>query len=388
MPHRDDGEAARARAEALAQELEQVKAEHEALKRENDALKDPKAAANKPLPPPDDAPNQRDRDSTPPKPSIFLSAEEKRAANVRKLLLGASALGVLGVAAFMYHSNHQAVLVRQAYDKAVADRKALVERWRPLSSFEPCVREVELAEVATRTRAPTAWTEEEAYSFRAPDAKCVDAAQKLAEDGSVDAAARNALWSWIAVEKDLTEQSKTLNDYLLNRDFKEDALRSAPARLKAVLDVLDREHGAVLVVVRDVFPALRTLIRGYQGREDVAHGHSSAWWSVELGLEHWEIGEIAMRASGLRQGKPLDLPAIVDAIAAPVAAWTKHAADAPVDVRRIVRQSDGWTGVAIKDESPRSDLAWEVVRMGDNPMARMNAPGLAPEPVPPLRDDD
>ena len=36
MPHRDDTEAARARADALARELEEVKAEREALKREND----------------------------------------------------------------------------------------------------------------------------------------------------------------------------------------------------------------------------------------------------------------------------------------------------------------------------------------------------------------
>lgn len=386
MPHRDDSEAARARADALARELEEVKAEREALKRENDELKNPKPA--KKAEPERKPPTPETDDDAPPTRRHPDVAEDSGAMR-KKILWGVLAVAAVGgFAGFIHNKNRTYELQREAYQQAVAERNALRDRWRPLVSFEPCVRDAELGEMMARRGAPTDWTDAVGYSFRAPDAKCSLDAKELAKDDAVPAPARDALSSWMAIDAELDAKSKDLNDYLSNADFKEDHFRSAPGRWSAVASILDRRRAVIATVVRDAFPALRTLIRGYQTAEEKKNGRSAAWWGIELGLEHWQIAEVGFQASGIRDGRQPDLQALAKAMRPAVEAWIKHSADAPIEVRRRVRQNDYWTDRAV-DGNTRPDFAWDVNRTDNDPLAQItgDAPGLPPEPIAPPDDD-
>ncbi len=378
MPHRDDTEAARARADALARELEEVKAEREALKRENDELRNPKPA-KKAVKEEDPPPTQR-------MPNV--GTDERRALRTKIVWGVIAAAAVGGFVGFIVHKNRTYERQREAYQQAVAERNALRDRWHPLVKLEPCIRNAELGEASARSKGPTQWTESMGYSFRAPDPQCGSEADALAKDDAVPAPARDALRSWAAIDRELEAKSKDLNEYLSNGDFKEDGFRSAPGRWNAVVAVLDRRRPVIAAVVRDAFPALRTLIRGYQAAEETKNGRSAAWWDVELGLEHWQFAEVGFQASGVRDGRPPDLQAMAKAIRPAVEAWVKHASEAPLEVRRRVRQNDYWTDRAV-DGNVRPEFAWDVNRTDNDPLAQITSdpPGLPPEPVAPPDED-
>lgn len=380
MPHRDDVEASRARADALARELEEVKAEREALRRENDELKNPPPKKKKKEAPPEKEP-ESSRKQAP-------TDEERFQRKVRWIGYGVGAALIFGIGGFVCNHNRERARQKEAYEKANAEYEALDQGWHDLDGLEPCVRGAELTEARARAHAPVTWGE--SATVTAPEQECVTDADKLQARADLAPPARTALRAWVAIERELDGKAKALNEYVSNRDYKDDWFRAAPGMWAAVVDVLDRRRPVIAQLVRDAFPVIREEIRGYQRREETRHGKSIAWWSIELGIEHWEIGEIAMRASGVRDGKPLDREAMATAIKPAVEAWLKHAADAPIEVRRTVRGGDYWTDAVKSGGKMRDDFDWDVIRTDSNPLARnvTETPGLPEKPVPPPDEDD
>ena len=372
MPHRDDGEASRARAEALARELEEVKAEREALRRENEGLKNPKKPAETPKPKPKAKPKVE-----------TLNEEQKSERRASRIGFIAAAVVVVGIGGIVLYQGRKHARERADYENAVAAHDALERRWQPLIYLEPCVQGAVLTEANARARAPATW--DELHTVQAPLSQCVEHAKQLSTDDAVAAPARAALASWVTSEAELDEKGKALNDYVSHRDYKDDAFGAAPSLWRAVQDVLDRRRPIVAALVKDAFPALRELIRGYQAREEQAHGKSEAWWGIELGLELRDLAEIGFRASGIREGKPFDEAAFAAAIRPAALAWTKHAAAAPLEVRRKVRVSDGWA--TAKEGYVYPNVEWEVVSSRVDPLSGIAAPALPPVPPRPQDDD-
>ncbi len=381
MPHRDETEASRARADALAREVEELKAERDALTRENEKLK---KGPPKPEPPPPTPTPTREE-----KRDAALEKEEQTDRRAWMFGLGIGGVFIIGIASLIIHSERVQARKMEAYQQAQAEYDQVQGQWHYAQRFEPCVRRAELGGANLRERVPTTWGADTSTRYEAPHRQCDDDAKRIADDATLPAAARDAARAWVTAEADLDAKAARFNDYFSERDFKEDQFKSAPGLWAEVNAALVAQSKAASALARDTFPAVREKVRDNQRREEVLHGKSQAWWSIELGLEYWQLGETAIGASGIRDGKPIDRAAIIAAIKAPTAAWVLHADKAPIEIRRIVRAADYWTDPLAHGGALRPEIAWDVISVDVDPIGKLysEAPGLPPKPERPPDDD-
>ena len=340
-----------------------MKAERDALQKKNAELTAPKKKREPPPP-----------KSAPPK-------SERPKAGDGSGWTGWIIGGVVGTAfaAFMGYTIWRDHKLRADYERDRAEYDALHARWSPLVHLEPCVRARDVADISPRT-APAKWTEQTA-SFRASSYRsCADYTKKLVGDDGIPESTRGPLRAWLAADADLTAASKHFDDYLEHKDWMEDHFGAAPSLWKGVTDA--RGHELVpRHAVPATFAALRELIRGYQSREEQAKGKDDAWWRIELGLERWELAEVGLNASGIREGKRFDVEAFADAVRVPASAWVRHWADAPLEVRRALRD-ETWAvnlGTATSGQIFQS-LMEEYSSLFDG---ISEPPGMPKEPSPP-----
>jgi hypothetical protein len=377
VPHRDDVEAARARSDALAREVEELKAERDALARENERLA--KGAAEK-----KPAPALAPEESAKPDPG---AREAKRERNVRVTGFVIGGTLIVGLATLVHHNARETARKKADYESARAEYEHVQNQWRYAQRFEPCVRRAEVGAASLRERIPATWGESQPR-IEAPRSQCTDDAKHLGDDPSLPDAARAALLGWSAAEADLDVKSVRFNDYFSARDFKEDQYRRAPQLWADVSAALGAQRLAAIALARDAFPAIRAHLRDNQLREEKLHGKTNAWWSIEVGLELWQLGEVAIGASGIRDDQRIDREAVRVAIRTPTASWVLHAQSAPIEVRRIVRGADFWTEPLDHGGPLRDEILWDVISPDIDPIGKLgDVPGLPPEPRPPPDDD-
>jgi hypothetical protein len=373
---RDDHDAALARADALAAELERTRQERDALREKGEALE--AELANRPLPREQQKTVERARSSGAP-------------SSTRKAWLW----GIVGALAFVSLITALALRdrridqAREAWAAKREAREAYRRRWVALKSVEPCVRQVALAAVTARRYTPDkvdprtqiVWPFTENVA-----GNCLDGTRQLADDPALAPAARTALRGWVSVQRELAAPLGALAVYYDNGDWKEDNFASAPALWAPVLALLARQLDALATVRRDALPPITAELRGMQQAHEQQHGRDETWWRLELGLGLRAIADRSFDAGGVYAGRELDEGAAGLAVRGQVVDLLRATEQAPIELRRIIRKVDWITEPLVQGTPPRGEQPlWHLANLeGDLIGAAVHdhVPALPPDPGP------
>ncbi|HUS67123.1 MAG TPA: hypothetical protein VMZ28_21445 [Kofleriaceae bacterium] len=378
MTFRDDHDAALARAQALQTELERSEAERKRLEAEVAALKAPRPPrAKRPT-------KRRPRKSAPPP-----DARPGMSSATKVRLLWGAAGGLAIVIAFVVASMNDCSgqKAHEAWQARVRARDAHQERWRALASVEPCVRRV-VDTQARRVALDLSHPEQiDGYAISQLVANCTDGARRLAGDPRLARPARDALAGWLDAEQALMAPVNQARAYFGEADWKEDGGAGGRARWDAVKAALATRLRAVVAVRATTLPALRDEIRRLQAEQAAARGKDEVWWRVELELALWGIDDAAWEAMGRFDGvpaRPLDEDtAAAPAVQAQVTALLAAAKQAPIEVRRDLRDVDWITGPLADGVAPRGETPlWHLSMFGLLDGTWERPPAMPPDPGP------
>ena len=378
MTFRDDHEAALARAEALQTELDRSEAERKRLEAEVAALKAPKPPrAKRPTKP-------RPRKSA---PSRAVRAGMSSATKVRFMFGAAGALLVAILLVISSQSDCTGQKAHEAWEARVHAQGAHQERWRALASVEPCARRVVDLQARRITIDPSHPEAIDSYGISQLVSNCTDGAKRLAGDPRLSRPARDALVGWLDAEQALMAPVNQARAYFGEADWKEDGGAGGAKRWDAVKTALARRLRAVVAVRETTLPAVRDEIRRLQVEHAAAHGQDEVWWRVELELALWAIVDAAWQAMGRYQGvpaRPLDEDtAAAPAVQAQVVALLAAAKQAPIEVRRDLRDVDWIPGPLADGVAPRGETPlWHLSMFGLLDGTWERPPAMPPEPGP------
>lgn len=347
MAYRDDELAERARADALAEEVEQ-------LRKERDEL-----IATKKLRDRDKPANATPSDNTEP---VERTDGDERPSGGAKIIGGIVVVALLGIPATVIREEIMHDKQRAAYDAAVARRDAAAKRWAATVATEPCTREIALDELLARQlmasggyRKPFASATLERLAGR-----CLSSPTALVTDPATSPKVKSALNAWLAAEARLHEPAKVFGEYFAHDDWKDDDYRSGEQQWKALVPLLDERAAALAIVARDALPELRDEIRAHRGTGDVAA-------RVEMGLR---LRDVSARAESVARS-PGDTTATALLLAS-ARTLRDEGKRAPLEVRRDLRRLDYLVDPVAEGArpvdalyslmQPRPDLLWDLQR--------------------------
>lgn len=380
MTFRDDHDAAVARADALEEDKERLEAERDKLKAERDQLKAERDELEKSSPKPKKEKPRREPETP--------SDAERRKKLKAWLIGGASVAAIAFVMIMSGYCGAQKQKAYKAWQQKVAARQAHKDRWQQLIRVEPCVRDI-----AYDAASASQWTPDKydprkdnmgiGYALSRLVGNCTDSAKKLAGDKQLQGPATGALRDWLAAEAALVEPIKALSAYYSNADWREDNLVGAGALWAPVTPALDRRKQALAAVRRDTLPAIREAMRALQrehGRKD------EIWWRIEIGLDLWAIDDLAYDKSGIYAGRPADEHAAEGALREPVRKMLERTKQAPIEVRRQVRQLEWITNQLVSGEPLHGETPlWHLAHSDGDVLAasyHLEAPAMPPDPGP------
>jgi len=389
MPFREDDEAAHARVDALAQEVQDLKEERDRLLAEREAAgkqereaggakwkKEKKAKEKK---------ERNEKKKPPATPADDASAERagKWAGWIVGGVCGAALLGAIVVGVVQ---GRRADRTRKAYDAAVAQETATKQRWAAILDTEPCSRRIRLDEIYARPAMREEGMRRSGYNasqfIGSLASNCLDGPARLLKDPATTAPVKAALAAWLGAETGLAAPVKELAAYLKAEDWKEDDFRRASTLRPPLEAALLRRDEALAVVRRDALPALRDDLRARSAAEEAMHGKDELVWRTEIGLLFWDVQEAA---TDLAEGHA-SAAAVHDAVSKLLAETTK----APLEVRRQVRTLDWLTGPIMSGTVLGGDELWNLAWVSADHLLgamRETVPGLPALPPRPSRDD-
>ncbi len=398
MPFRDNDEATRERAEALAEEVELLRKERDDLLAEKIA----KEAVPEPLPAPATSRDKKRAEKQ------RRDEQKRRAKQEHRSKEAADALGETEDEASKKRADHRLMLIiatvcvvavgipvglgiragriadreRAAYDAAFAKREAVRKRWSALVYAEPCTRTGAINESYARgSMASGSYKKGRGLVTGRLARNCLSDVTMLAADAASAPRVTRGLGGWLSAEAALEKPAKAFDDYFSHDDWKEDGFAAAVPLWKSLEPLLDARAEAVAGAVRDTLPELREEIRARAQLHEAQYGKVEIVWRVNLGLRLWSIAELALRValSPRDDGTRATLRAAVMAL-------REAAMEAPIEVRRDLRRLDytldaGVSDVAVSQErmfnlaNPQPDLLEDL---RSSPPA---LPDLPPKPA-------
>jgi hypothetical protein len=361
---RDDHEAALARADALADRVEE-------LERELEAVKHPK--------PPEKPPR-------PKQPVGVLAA----------VVGGALLIGFFGYFVVRTERTERSKTdAREAHRLAVAARADAKTEWGALLRVEPCVREAAYNLARFTHEMPATWSAETIRDFgdtkRWLSGNCTSAVRQLVQLGRVSNKARAALEKFLAADAALTKPSQDLDTYLGARDWEEDHFTGAERLAEQLRPLLAAKQAAIVEARRVALPELRERIALLRDRHEKQRGRDELWWRIDLGLAWWAMNERALEASGVLDGRPADKAAAAEAVRPRLVQFRELASEAPIEVRRDLRKVAYLVDPLLAGEPFRTDGLWAFSHDDADLLRHLYAqdpPAFPPEPPPPPPRDD
>jgi hypothetical protein len=379
---RDDHDAALARADAAEAEAERAREERDALAAKVKELEGELERRPKPKP-----------KQKPPKikKRASSSSDSDDGSNKAGLIAGVFTAVVLGgimIAGLASDCGQRGKI--KDWEEATRLREAHRERYQALLSVDSCVRDVAYDAVMARRYTPDKIDPRTTYTGSVGDrlvSNCLDGSRKLLSDPRTSPQVKAALGAWLDLQRDIIAPAKALSTYYGNSDWKEDNLAGAPALWAPVLQKLDAQTKLIERVRREVFPEITTELRAMQRTHHDRFGKDEIWWRVELGLQLRAISDRTYEVGGIYAGRESDDVAAALAVREPMQKLLASAKDAPIELRRIVREIDYLTepiaaGNPLRGETP----LWHLERFDDklfDPHSSTNrVPALPPDPGP------
>lgn len=386
MSFRDDDAAARARADALAEEVAQLRKERDALLAEKASAPE---VAKQPTEKKRKKKGRKETTEEPgPKPTGPLGGllPELDRYNVFWAVVVVVAVAFpIGMGVWGARKSERA---HAAYREAKDRREAMRSRWGALTAVEPCSRMVTFDTIWARDAVTTGTHRKNpamvANVFRSLTTNCLAGPKTLANDPEIPARARATLAGWLASEAKLTAPATRFAEYYGHDDWREDDHRAGEEQWKALAPLLEARDRALEELRRDGFPLLRDAMRGMVRAELAKNPGAPIGPRLEIGLLLWDVGE---RATA--RARALDDPSARDALKASALAVLAETQRAPIEVRREVRKLEAYLVPASMGSPLSLERLYNLARPSPDLLetARADVPGLPPEPTPPPDDD-
>lgn len=387
MTFRDDHDAALARADALAQQVERLEKERAELAAERDELTSER----------DEIARERDKlaaERAEPEPAFEPQPRAegggdsggKRSKVTLIAVIGGSVLlaGVI-VAGIAVDCNRDRRHDR--WKAAMHARQRYKARWQAVISTEPCVRDAAYDAVLAQEVAP-----DRVHPKTKPfagnllgrlESNCTGSARRLVNDAATPAEVRAGLKRWLAVEAQLAPVVKSLSAYYSNRDWVEDDVRRGKALWAKARPLIDQRRAIFADLRKTALPALRAEMRQKQRAHEATSGRDEVWWRIQLGLALWQINDRSFDVIGIYAGRRPDPATAPPVLREPVARLVANGRQAPLPVRRSLRKIDWITGPLSRGQLPRGETPlWHLDRADLLSPTRDTPPAMPLDPGP------
>jgi len=315
------------------------------------------------------ATHEPDREvARPERPPVAPSVARRRWLAALGIVVSSAILIVGWLVFSRAHARRQAA--EAAWHAQVAARNAYQDRWRWLTSVEPCVWQVAYDTMLVRGVAPGKADPREDYVqpmlFERAHTNCLDGAGHLVADPKLPAAAREPLKGWLAIQQQLEAPVSALANYYHHSDWKDDDFANGPALWKPVAGLLERQDRVIADLRRITIPAIDRELREMQKIHDTLHGHDAIWWRVELGLRVRAIVDRAYDAGGIFESRTSNDEVAADAVRPQVIDLLGQVKQAPIELRRILRKVDYVTHPTAAGSSPRGETPFRQLASFDH----------------------
>lgn len=373
MTFRDDHDAALARADALEDEVERTKRERDELAARVQQLE----AENKQPPRP---PEQKRARSA----SESSSASSDRFAKILGVLAVVGAIG--GVALVSMCRSRTYAKEHAAWQAKFDARKSYETRWNHLAALEPCIHRIAWGSMSVRGSTPDKIDPRRTTAYAPPGGAthpCSNRAKELLADPEITQPFKAALGTWIDHQRVVAAAAKPVEEYYSHGDWREDDFAGATELWKPLLATLPRQSTLVEAVRRDVLPAARDAMRAMIKTHETSNGRDELYWRAALTVALYELTDRGFAAAGIYDGKhPPDLAAAGTALQQPVTQFKELVTQAPIEVRRDLRQLDWILDPFAAGEFSKAETPLWHLQNGEAGLlgGRNGVPGLPPDP--------